>query len=76
MITYEEALKMAKEFKPNIDNCTEYENGYVFGCSDDDNYVGGYGHTPCVILKTNGIITSMPEFIIKGTGEEIKSFDL
>lgn len=76
MITYEEALKKAKEFKPNADNCTEYENGYVFGSGDDDNYVGGYGHTPCVILKANGKITSMPEFVIKGTGKEIRNFNL
>ena len=76
MITYEEALKIAKEFKPNTDNCTEYENGYVFGSSDDEFYVGGYGHTPCVILKSNGKVISMPEFVIKGTGKEIRSFDL
>ena len=75
-ILYEEALKKAKEFKPNLDNCTEYENGYVFGSHSDDLYEGGIGHTPCVVLKSDGRIISMPEFVIMGTGKEIKSFDL
>ena len=75
-ILYEEALKKAKEFKPNLDCCTEYENGYVFGSYSDDLYVGGIGHTPCVVLKVGGRIISMPEFVIMGTGKEIKSFDL
>jgi len=33
MITYEDALKIAKEREPEIDNASEYENGFVFGCS-------------------------------------------
>lgn len=76
MITYEEAYKTAKELKPSIDFCTEYENGYVFSCTDDENYIGG-GHSPCVILKKNGKAVTMPWFIAKiGTGNEIRSFDL
>ena len=76
MITYEEAFEKAKELKPNIDNCTEYENGFVFGCYDDDNYIGGVGHTPCVILKKDGKAVPMGEFIVSGTGKEIRSFDI
>ncbi len=76
MITYEEALKKAKEKKPDIDNCVEYENGYVFGCHDDDNYTGG-GHVPCVIVKETGDAVSMPVFITTvGSGEQVRSFDL
>lgn len=75
MITYEEAFKKAKELKPTIDNCTEYENGYVFACKGDDNYDGG-NHTPCVILKDNGKAVAMPVFVMRGTGKEIKSFDI
>ena len=75
MITYEEALKKAKELKPTIDNCTEYENGFVFACKDDDNYEGG-NHTPCVILKESGKAIPMPVFVMQGTGEELKSFDI
>ena len=76
MISFEAALQKAKEMKPMIDNCTEYENGFVFGCRDDDNYIGGYGHTPCVILKQNGKAVPMSAFIASGTGKEIRSFDL
>ena len=76
MITFEEACKIARELKPNMDKCTEYENAYVFGCHDDDHYVGGYGHTPCVILKADGKTIPMPEFVIQESGKEIKSFDL
>ena len=76
MITYEVALKKAKEVKPKIDTCTEYENGYVFGCKTDDEYVGG-GHVPVVILKEDGRAVNMPYFIIKiGTGQEIGEFEV
>lgn len=75
MITYDEALKKAKELKPTIDGCTEYENGYVFGSSQDEGYIGG-NHTPCVILKENGKAVTMPYFVMHGTGDEIRSFDI
>lgn len=76
MITYEVAYETAKALKPTINRCTEYENGYVFGCTDDDNFVGG-GHTPCVILKKDGKAVTMPWFISQvGTGNEIRSFDI
>ncbi len=76
MITYEEALKIARERKDRIDNCIEYENAYVFGFTGDNNYIGGYGHTPVVIMKEDGRIASMPELIDSGTGEEIRSFTI
>jgi hypothetical protein len=44
MITYEEAMDIARQRKDQIDNCIEYENAYVFGFSGDSNYDGGYGH--------------------------------
>lgn len=76
MISYEDALKTAKELKPDIDGCTEYEKGYVFGSTNDENFDGGAGHTPCVILKSDGSAVSMPYFIMHGPGEEIRSFEL
>ena len=76
MISYEDAYKRAKMLKPNTDACTEYENGYVFGSSEDEGYKGGAGHTPCVILKKNGNAVPMNEFVISGTGEYIKEFDI
>lgn len=75
MITFNEALETAKTVKQNIDTCIEYENGYVFGAKEDDNYIGG-NHTPVVILKKDGKAVTMPYFICKGAGKEIKTFDV
>ena len=76
MITYEEALEIARQRKDQIDNCIEYENAYVFGFSGDSNYIGGYGHTPVVIMKVDGRISTMPEFVVSGTGKEIRMIDI
>ena len=76
MISYEEALEIAKEWKDQIDNCTEYENAYVFGYTGDSKYIGGYGHTPVVVMKEDGSVTNMPEFVARGTGNEIRSFSI
>lgn len=76
MITYEEAFEIAKQLKKNIDCCTEYENGFLFACYDDANYEGGAGHTPVVILKKDGRAVNMPYFVLRGTGAEIRSFDI
>lgn len=75
-MTIKEAYLLAKELKANIDNGTEYENGYVFGCYDDDNYIGGAGHTPIVILKADGKVVNMPYFLTHGAGAEIRSFEV
>ena len=73
MITYEGALEKAREVKKEIDSCTEYENGFVFSFSGDDDYIGG-NHSPCVILKKDGKAVSFPWFIGRiGTGEEIRT---
>lgn len=75
MISYDEALAKAKELKPDIDNGTEYENGFVFGCTKDDMYEGG-NHAPVVILKADGKAVTMPWFVINGTGEEVRTFEV
>ena len=74
MIDYKIALKIAQKRKNNIDKCSEYENGYVFGANEDDNYVGGAGHTPIVVIKENGDVIPMNAFVMRGTGKLIKSF--
>ena len=76
MISFEEAYKKAKQYKSNINNCTEYENGYVFGSSEDDGYIGGIGHTPVVILKKSAEAIPMNMFIIDGTGKKIRDIDI
>ena len=75
MITYDEAFEKAKELKKDIDNVMEYENGWVFGCYDDANYIGG-GHTSVVILKDDGKAINMPQFVASGTGGHLRSFDI
>lgn len=76
MISYEEAYNTAKKLKPNIDGCIEYENGYVFLNYKRKRTIGGYGQTRCVILKENGKAVPFNEFIIIGTGKEIREFDI
>ena len=74
---YEEALKIARERKPNIDVCDEWEGGWVCGFSGDAKFDGGYGHAPVVITKKDGEIVAMPQFTLSGTaGEFLRSFDI
>ena len=75
MIAYEKAYELAKELKKDIDNVMEYENGWVFGCRDDANYDGG-GHSSVVICRDDGKAINMPQFIVNGTGEHIRDFDI
>lgn len=75
MISYRVAFLKAKEIRPEIDNCIEYENGYVF-CSDKGkDQVGGY-YSPIVVFKEDGKVIDMPQFVVNGTGKELKSFRL
>lgn len=71
MISYEDALKKAKERRPDLNLVVEYENGYVFSSSEDAGYIGGMDHSPVVILKKNGDYSTMIDFINSGTGKEI-----
>lgn len=65
MISFENALAIAKEHKPNFDSCAEYDGGWVFSYSGDAEYDGGYGHSPVVVTKS-GKVLSMPQFILSG----------
>ena len=71
-ITFDEAFKIASERKAKIDNYTEYDNAYVFSFTGDDGYIGGLGHTPVVVMKEDGRITTMPEFVYSGAGKLIR----
>lgn len=76
MISYEEALEIAKEREPNIDECMEYENAYVFGTHEDDEYMGGYDHAQIVVMKEDGRLLSMPELVVEECGDMIRMFNL
>ena len=69
-ISYEEALNIAKQHKDNIDTCLEYERGFVFSSTEDDKYVGGWGHEPVCVMK-DGQVMNMITFIDSHPGEQI-----
>ncbi|MBO4901494.1 MAG: hypothetical protein J5518_01690 [Lachnospiraceae bacterium] len=60
MITYEDALKKARELKHNIDACDEYDVGYMFKAKADAFTIGGDG--PCCIIKDTGRAVCQTEF--------------
>ncbi len=68
MITYEDALVKAKDLKPVIDTFEEREDAYIFGCKADDDYEGGLGHSPIVILKDSGETLYMVEYVARTCG--------
>ena len=69
MITYDEALEIARSRKPNADKCTEYENAYMFTAEEDANYVGGYGHCAIVISKEDGSFLRVQDFLMSNPKE-------
>ena len=52
MVTYEEALESAKSLKRKIDYCVEYNDGFLFGWKNNDDFVGG--NETVMVLKTDG----------------------
>ncbi len=71
MTTFKEALKTAKSIRDTVDECFEYENGYMFYEKDAEESDGGYGRSPIVVLKKENRAVSMPWFVMQGTGKEI-----
>lgn len=59
-MTLEKALEIAKKHKKKIDNYSEYEDAFVFGCTKDEGF-GGQS-TPIVILKKDGKAISIVEY--------------
>lgn len=77
MITYEQALKIAKKNKPSIDHAMEYNNCFVFSSKLD---AFSFGATPVVIIKETGEAVNYLVFVdelSQNAGDEpIKEFDL
>ena len=69
MITFEDALKIARELKQDVDRCYEYEDAYVFSSKEDDNYEGT--HEPCVVMKEDGKAKTMLWYVEHGKGIDI-----
>ncbi len=75
-IPYEKALQIGLSEKPNADTVTEYDNAYVFSATEDSNYIGGWGHTPVVVMKYDGQVLNMPQFVADGAGKRLKTFKI
>lgn len=75
MIGYDEALKIARKAKKNIDQCIEHENAYVFGFSGDDEMIGG-GASPVVIMKDDGRAVTMPYYVMFHATKEIRTIKI
>ena len=75
MVTYEEALEIARQTRDDIDYCDEYEEGYVFGAEADADYVGGLGHSPLVVMKKDGKVVDMAFFMFNNPGDVIKEYE-
>ncbi len=56
LLTFEEAKAIALDLKPNVDNYTECENGYIFGSTED---AGLIGPGPIVVMKDTGDVYGM-----------------
>ena len=69
MITYDEALEIARMRKENADTCIEYKSQYVFTAKEDANYVGGYGYCAIVISKEDGSFIRFTDFMIEDEKE-------
>ena len=64
-LSLEDAAKIAREHKPDIDNFIEYEDAFVFGCAGDSFRVET---SSCVVLKETGEVISMEAYLgMQGT---------
>ena len=74
MVNYDEALKIAKELKNNIDACDEYDDAYLFKTKEDEYTLGGDG--ACIILKENGRAISQLEYFDNYSANHIREIDV
>lgn len=75
MISYDDAEKKARELKPEIDHCIEYDNAYIFACHADSEYEGT--RQPCVILRNDGRPVTLLWYLTKyGIGKKVREIEL
>ena len=68
MVTYEEALKIAREKTSGFTHCTEMEEAFILDIG---------GNLPIVIMKKDGFATIMPEYITMcHGGKELRQFKI
>lgn len=74
MLTYEEALKKAKQLKSRINKCTEFNNAYSFYYNSGKAQDGG--ENPVVIMKETGEALNFIQYAITPNKEIIREFDV
>ena len=74
MVTYDEALAIARKLKKNIDACDEYNDAYVFKARSEEYMIGGPG--PCVVLKENGKAISQVNYFDSYQAQHIREFNI
>ena len=77
IISFEEAYAIAKEEKPNIDHCYEFERGFSFGNSKDPLSIGSPEYEPVVVLRKDGKTVNTTCFLMyMGAGKFIREISL
>lgn len=74
MLTYEQALDIAKSKKSKINYCTEYNNAYVFSYDTGEKTVGG--ESPIVVMKETGETLNFIAYAVKDGNEFVKEFEV
>ncbi len=73
-VSFDDALKIARKLKKNIDGCDEYDKGYMFKSSADELTIGGEG--ACCVLKDTGKAVNQTEFYDTYKPQFIKSIEI
>lgn len=74
MLSYEEALAIAKSKKEKINGCTEFNNAYSFYYNSGERTVGG--DSPIVIMKETGEALNFISYAITPNKKIIREFDV
>lgn len=69
LLTFKKAKAIVLDRKPNVDNYTECENGYIFGSTED---AGLIGPGPIIVMKDTGEVFGMLG-APRNLGEEVGS---
>ena len=66
----EKAVKIAREYDPAYNFCTEYPDAWVFSVNDGVERIGGSG-SPLAVMKDTLESVGMPEYTERTTAEPV-----
>lgn len=72
MISYDEALSIARGHKSKINHCIEYSNAYSFEYDAGEKNDGG--DEPIVVLKESGQIMKQIEYAVTANKSFVRDF--